>query len=119
VKNLDDRDLEGVRSVDQRSQAPNKKRYVGVAPVWAMTKRLLHVNDNQRGFRRGHWTASHLVSIVAIPGSVGKTQIGPLSDKKRHCDGEAPKRVWQPESAIPATEVSLPEILNSFRRIIS
>jgi len=60
-----------------------------------------------------------LVSIVAIPGSVGKTQIGPLSDKKRHCDGEAPKRVWQPESAIRATEVSLPEILNSFRRIIS
>src|SRR5262249_55246527 len=51
VKNLDDRDFAGLSAADQRLQALNERRHVGVAPVWTMTKRFLHVNDKKRSCR--------------------------------------------------------------------
>src|SRR5215472_9950630 len=54
VKNLDDWDFARLNSANQRLEALNERRYVGVAPVRTITERFLHVNDKKRSCRSGH-----------------------------------------------------------------
>lgn len=76
VKNLDHWDFAGLGSGDERSQAVEESRHVGVAPVRTMTERFLYVNDKKRS-SSGHATFPGSATSMAIPANAGKTWNGP------------------------------------------